>query len=121
MALGASTLLALMGVRVSVVSIGGVFGDDPGLDHVEHLWDLRGSRDRLRLLGPIAFPGRWPGFAGSTWHHALADGRVTVLDAGPVHHDGRGSYFARRPGPDGVVPAERTTRLLVAILRGDVH
>ncbi|HHU39579.1 MAG TPA: hypothetical protein GXZ45_09910 [Propionibacterium sp.] len=121
MALGASTLLTLLGMRVSVISVGGVFGDDPALDHVEHLWDIRGTRDRLRLLGPIAFTGRWPMMRGSTWHHAVADGRVTVLDGGPVRHDGRGSYFARQPGPDGVVPAERTTALLVGILRGDAH
>lgn len=117
MALGATTMLSLMGMRVSVVSIGGVFGDDPGLEHVEHLWDIRGSRDLSRKLGPLAFPGRWPFAKGSAWHHAVADGRVTVLDGGPVHHDGRGAYFeGRRPGPDGVVPAERTVGLLVEIL-----
>ncbi len=118
MALGASTLLTLLGMRVSVVSIGGIFGDDPALDHIEHLWDIRGSRDRLRLLGPIAFTGRWPIMRGSTWHHAIADGRVTVLDGGPVRHDGRDSYFSRRPGPDGVVPAERLAGQLEAILGG---
>lgn len=119
MALGASTLLHLLGMRVSVISIGGVFGDDPGLEHIEHLWDIRGSRDLSRRLGPIAFPGRWPISRGSAWHHALADGKVTVLDGGPVHHDGRGAYFeGRRPGVDGVIPAERTVGLLVDILRG---
>lgn len=116
MALGASTLLTVLGMRVSVISIGGVFGDDPALDHIEHLWDIRGSRDRLRLLGPIAFTGRWPMMRGSAWHHAVADGRVTVLDGGPVRHDGRGSYFARQAGLDGVVPAERTVGQLVDIL-----
>lgn len=118
MALGASTLLTLLGMRVSVVSIGGIFGDDPALDHIEHLWDIRGSRDRLRLLGPIAFTGRWPIMRGSTWHHALADGRVTILDGGPAKHDGRDSYFARHAGPDGVVPADRLTGQLEAILGG---
>ena len=116
MALGASTLLTLLGMRVSVISIGGVFGDDPALEHIEHLWDIRGSRDRLRLLGPIAFTGRWPLMRGSAWHHAVADGRVTIPDGGPVRHDGRESYFARHPGPDGVVPAARLTSLLVGIL-----
>ena len=87
------------------------------LEHIEHLWDIRGSRDLSRKLGPLAFPGRWPFARGSAWHHALADGRVTVLDGGPVHHDGRGAYFeGRRPGPDGVIPAQRTIRLLTDIL-----
>ena len=119
MALGASTMLALLGMQVSVVSVGGVFGDDPGLERVEHLWDIRGSRDPFRKVGPLAFPGRWPFVRGSAWHHAVADGRVTVLDGGPVRHDGRGAYFeGRRPGPDGVVPAERTVGLLVEVLGG---
>lgn len=120
MALGASTLLTLLGMRVSVISIGGVFGDDPALEHIEHLWDIRGSRDRLRLLGPIAFTGRWPFMRGSAWHHAVADGRVTVLDGGPARHDGKDSYFARHPGPDGVVPASRLVGHLVAILGGSL-
>lgn len=110
MALGATTMLTLLGVRVSVVGIGGVFGDDPGLDHVEHVWDVRGSRDRLRLLGLIAFPGRWRINRASTWNHAIDDGRVTVLDAGPAVHDGRGDYFDPRPGPDGSEPPYATVR-----------
>lgn len=116
MALGASTMLALLGMRVSVVSVGGVFGDDPALEHVEHLWDIRGSRDRLRLLGPVAFPGRWPLARGSAWWHAVVDGRVTVLDGGPVEHGGRQGYFGRHPGPDGVVPARRLVDELTGIL-----
>ncbi|MFT3876376.1 MAG: hypothetical protein QM708_08150 [Propioniciclava sp.] len=117
MAIGSASMLTLLGVEVSVISIGGVFGDDPGLDHVTHLWDIRGSRDRLRKVGPIAFPGRWPFARGSTWHHAVEDGRVTVLDGGPVVHDGRGSYFeGREPGPDGVLPADRLLALVTGIL-----
>ena len=119
MALGASTMLTLLGVEVSVVSIGGVFADDPALDHVTHLWDIRGSRDTLRKVGPVAFPGRWPLSRGSAWHRAVEDGRVTILDGGPVVHEGRGSYFeARSAGPDGVMPAERLLAHVVDALDG---
>ncbi len=121
MAVGASSMLAALGVPVSVVSIGGVFGADPGFEHVQHFWDIRGSRDRLRLLGPIAFPGRWPITPSSPWHHAVDDGRVTVLDGGPVVHEGRGGYFeARTPGPDGVLPADRLLGLLTGVLSAPV-
>lgn len=119
MALGASSMLTLLGVEVSIVSIGGVFGDDPALDHITHLWDIRGSRDIPRKVGPVAFPGRWPLSRGSSWHRAVADGRVTVLDGGPVVHDGRGSYFEGRvPGSDGVMPAERLLGHVVGALGG---
>ncbi|QIK72313.1 hypothetical protein G7070_08585 [Propioniciclava coleopterorum] len=117
MALGASSMLSLLGAPVSVVSIGGVFSADPGFDHLQHFWDIRGSRDRSRLLGPLAFPGRWPITASSPWHRAVDEGRVTIVDGGPVVHEGRGGYFeGRRPGPDGVIPAERLTGILEHIL-----
>lgn len=117
MALGAATMLSLLGVPVSVVSIGGVFSADPAFDHVQHFWDIRGRRDRTRLLGPIAFPGRWPVTASSPWHRAVDEGRVTVIDGGPVVHEGRGSYFeGKRPDADGVVPADRLVDILVHVL-----
>ncbi len=117
MALGAATMLSLLGVPVSVVSIGGVFSADPAFDHVQHFWDIRGSRDKTRLLGPLAFPGRWAVTASSPWHRAMDDGRVTVIDGGPVVHEGRGSYFeGKRPDRDGVVPADRLVDTLVHIL-----
>lgn len=117
MAVGAATMLSLLGVPVSVVSIGGVFSADPGFDHVQHFWDIRGSRDRTRLLGPIAFAGRWPVTATSPWHRAVDEGRVTIIDGGPVVHEGRDSYFeGRRTGSDGVLPADRLVDILVHIL-----
>ena len=55
---------------------------------------------------------------------ALANGavmRVTVLDGGPVVHEGRGGYFeARTPGPDGVLPADRLLGLLTGVLSAPV-
>lgn len=117
MAVGAAWFLAMLDVPTSVICIGGIFSDDPGLDQIEHLWDLRGTRDRLRWLGPIAFPGRWPIARLSTWNRARHDRRVTVTTLGPMTHDGRGSYFDRRVSlPDGRTFGEATTDAVVAIL-----
>ena len=117
MAVGAASMLSLLGVPVSAVSIGGVFNADPGFDHLQHFWDIRGGRDRLRLLGPLVFPGRWPFTPSSPWHRAMKDGRVTIYDGGPVVHEGRNSYFeGRRVGSDGVMPADRLVGILNAIL-----
>ncbi|RXW31494.1 hypothetical protein [Propioniciclava flava] len=121
MAVGAASLLSLLGVPVSAVSIGGVFGADPGFDHLQHFWDIRGGRDRLRLLGPLVFPGRWPFTPSSPWHRAMKDGRVTIYDGGPVVHEGRNSYFeGRRVGSDGVMPADRLVGILDTILGSPV-
>ena len=117
MALGVSWFLSLLDVRCSVVSIGGVFSDDPGFEYVDHFWDLRGTKDAVRLAGPLAFPGRWPLNGLSTWNLALREGRVTVLDAGPVTHDGPGSYFDLTASlPDGRTHAEALVAAIAEIL-----
>lgn len=120
MGLGAGWFLAGLGIPVSLISIGGVFSDDPGLDRMDHVWDLYGSKDRMRLLGPIAFPGRWPTSPLSRWGRAKREGRVTQTRIGTMKHDGAGAYFGRRKkGPDGRVHAEVTRQAVVEILATD--
>lgn len=96
MALGAGWFLHALGVPISVLSVGGVFADDPGLDRVDHLWHVRGSGDHIDHLGTIAFPGRWPTAPVSPWGRAKRDGRVSVRTIGPMGHDGAKGYFGRR-------------------------
>lgn len=114
MAIGSASVLSLLGVPVDVVSVGGVFAADRGLDQIRHLWDLRGSRDRVRRLALIAFPGRLPVMRSSPWNRALREGRVTVVDMGPVGHHGRSGYWVSTVGPDS--PADRLVATLVGIL-----
>lgn len=117
MSLGVSWFLTLLGVRCSVISIGGVYSDDPGFEHVEHFWDLRGGKDVIRLAGPLAFPGRWGINVASTWNRARHAGRVTVVDAGPVTHDGPGSYFdLTAEFEDGRTHAEALVTTVVGLL-----
>ncbi|MBK7821175.1 MAG: hypothetical protein IPJ61_08885 [Tessaracoccus sp.] len=116
--LGAAWFLAGVGVPVSMISIGGVFGDDPGLDRLDHLWDLYGTRDSVRYLGPIAFPGRWPTAPLSRWARAKREGRVTPIEIGTMKHDGPDAYFGRRKfGADGRPHADATREAVAAILR----
>lgn len=120
MALGAGWFLAGLGVPVSLISVGGIFADDPGLDRMQHVWDIRGSRDRMRLLGPIAFPGRWPTAPLSPWGRALREGRVTVRTIGPMGHDGAKGYFGRRSTDErGRLFADLTADEVVGILKMD--
>lgn len=101
-ALGACTYLGMVGIPLSVISLGGMFADDPGMDRIQHLTHLRGSKDPLERLGWILFAGRWPGAVGSPWSRAKAEGRVDVITLGPMQHNAKEHYFdANAVAPDG--------------------
>ncbi|MEZ5086078.1 MAG: hypothetical protein R2722_07450 [Tessaracoccus sp.] len=117
MGLGAGWFLAGLGIPVSLISIGGVFGDDPGLDRMDHVWDFYGSKDKTRWLGPIAFPGRWPTAPLSRWGRAKHEGRVSQRVIGAMKHDGPDAYFGRRgTGADGRSHADVTREAVLDVL-----
>lgn len=119
MALGAAWYLERLGVEVHVISIGGVFGDDPGLDRTASLWHLDGTRDHVHRLGPIAFPGRWPGAALSPYGKAKREGRVRRATIGPMRHSDAEGYFGRDAVDDrGRSHASLTRDAVVAICEG---
>ena len=106
---------------IRVVSLGGVISSDPGLDDVQHLYQLKGSKDVVAPLADLLFPGRWRIMAHSAWNRAKRQGRITVIDAGAVTHFGRHDYFSRSTHtPDGISNAQRTAQLAAtAILEAD--
>lgn len=118
-ALGAGGLLAGLGVPVSLIAVGGIFGDDPGLERLRRVWLLTGTRDRLQRLGVVAFPGRWPTAPLSHWGRAKREGRITRLVIGDMAHTGADGYLGRRAsGSDGRSHAEATRDAVVRIIRG---
>lgn len=118
MGLGASWFLTLFHVPCTVIALGGVYSDDRGFAHVEHFWDVRGSKDLLRRIGPLMCPGRWPINVWSTIHTARRAGRVSFVNVGPVAHDGDDGYFdADASLPDGRSHAEATRDAIVTALR----
>ncbi|NJM05062.1 hypothetical protein HC891_00760 [Candidatus Gracilibacteria bacterium] len=116
-ALGAApTVRALLGAPVTVISLAGVLSDDPGIDTIEHLYHLQGSRDRVPLLGALLFPGRWPWVGHSNWNRAQHDGRITLIDTGPMTHMGEHEYLARRAVlPNGQRHVDHTIELIEKI------
>lgn len=117
-AVGSAWYLGMLGIRVSVVSIGGVFTNDPGLDHVEHLWALHGARDRMHRLALLGFPGRWPNAGMNAHGRALRDGRLTTSEIGAMAHSGPDWYFATsRADDDGTPWADITAAAVVTRVR----
>ena len=68
--------------------------DDPGLNHIEHLCHLYGTRDPIQKIGAIAYAGRWPWFIHSPWNQARAQGKITRIVLGPIGHTGSKGYFS---------------------------
>ena len=107
-----------LGARVVVLSLGGVYTDDPSIRAVDRVIDLRGSRDHLvPPLGSIFFPGRWPVVWFSLWNQACRQGRIEWRDSGPMTHIGAGDYFGRKATmPDGTCFGDHTANLVAEII-----
>lgn len=81
---------------VRIVALGGVFSDDPGVQAVDSLVRLRGTRDVwIPGLGALFYPGRWRLLFYSAWNRVVRQGKVRDLVIGPMRHVGRADYFSR--------------------------
>jgi hypothetical protein len=89
----AAYLQPVLEAPLRVVSIGGVMADDPGLNQVEHLSHLYGTKDSIQKVGQMAYAGRWPLLPHSPWNRAKADHKITLIPLGPIGHTGHGGYF----------------------------
>ncbi len=117
--LGACWYLGMLDLPLRVISLGGMMADDYGLDRIEKLTHLRGSKDPLERLGWILFAGRWPGAIGSPWSRAMAEGRIDVVTLGPMQHNAKAHYFdAATFAPDGRSYLEVSTDAIHAVLVG---
>ena len=63
---------------IYMVSLGGIFGSDPGLLAADHIYHLLGSND-IAQVWRLLMPGRWPFFASSEWNRAVRQRRVTIV------------------------------------------
>ena len=105
----------LLNVPVWVVSIGGVLTSDPSVLQIEHVFHLSGSLDRTQHVGTTLYPGCWPIMRSSSWNRALAQGKRTVIDVGPMKHMRHGDYFSRSVTlPSGEPHVERTAAVVAA-------
>lgn len=116
-ALGACTYLKeRVNVPVYVISVGGVFGSDPGLLAADHIYHLCGDRDSA-VRWSYLDAGRWPINRGSIWNRALRQGKVSLISLGNVCHTGRGSYLDFKSTlADGRSPLEVTVDEVTSVI-----
>jgi len=120
-ALGAAWYLEALGLKVSVLSMGGMLSDDIALARIDHLWHLYGTEDGLQALGPKLFAGRWPVAASSPWNEAKRQGKITMLPLGPIHHNIKDHYFDRENTlPDGRTYSQTVIDAVSGILEHDL-
>ncbi|MBX3171030.1 MAG: hypothetical protein KF760_26720 [Candidatus Eremiobacteraeota bacterium] len=102
-----------------VISLGGVYTDDPGIRAVDHLYDFKGTRDHLMpSLGWLLYPGRWRAAFFSPWNQARRSGKMSWQACGPITHIGSGDYFsAKQHLPDGTLYAEQSAALIAALIQ----
>lgn len=103
---------------VWVVGIGGVYSDDDGILHVEHLYQLTGTRDFMWRLGDLFFPGHWGIFPYAAWQRAHRRGQISYIDMGPMKHLLTGDYFSRSAKfENGKTYAETTAETIAQLVR----
>lgn len=102
-ALGAAAYLdQWLNARLIVLSMGGDFdGNNPGLNVMEHMYQLRGSRDWIQALSAVLFASRWRITVDSPFNKAIRQGRYTVENSGPHTHFESQGYFGEDTVGDG--------------------
>jgi len=102
---------------VTVISLGGVLGDDPGLENVEKLHHLWGTNDLEARLATIVVPARWGMSKRSRWSRAIAEQRLVQTCLGVMRHTGPKGYLdADTKAADGRSYLEVTASAMLAII-----
>lgn len=117
----AAELRAQLRAPLILINIGGFHSGANSLAGVYSVHELTSRFDRIARVGRWVFPPRWrvAGFSG--WNRAIRNGDVHVHGLEPATHVGPLSYIsATTTLPDGRTPLERTTQLVVSIIRSDV-
>jgi hypothetical protein len=91
-------LKRMIDAPITVISLGGVMGGDPGAADAEHIYHLYGRRDGVQRIGWVLSPSRWhisnlDVLPLSRWNVARRSGKITFTYMGNVKHNGRAGYL----------------------------
>ncbi|GAB4575470.1 MAG: hypothetical protein Kow0077_27120 [Anaerolineae bacterium] len=116
--LGAAPYLKdLTGASITIISLGGVLCADPGLQDVDHLYHIEGTRDWVQRIGAIVFPGRWPFLRNSYWNMARTQDKITIVHIEGAKHTGSGGYLDDDSlTPDGRSFLQTTLEVIVSLI-----
>lgn len=102
---------------ISIVSLGGVFTADRGIDALSGMIHLYGTRDGVQRLGVLAFPRRWR-FVPSYYNQLRREGVIRAEVVGEMTHNGPQSYLdGESVLPDGQTYLDYSVSRLAAAIR----
>ena len=52
-----------------------------------------GEKDGLQKIGAVLWSGRWPVMRTSAWNKAVNEGRIQMVNLGPMAHNSYGGYY----------------------------
>ena len=85
-----------------LITLGGVFTDDPGIRAFDSVTQMLGTRDRWVIhLGRLIFPGLWRWQFWSSWNRYQRSGRFRRIVPGEHCHVGKSDYFGFAEASDG--------------------
>jgi hypothetical protein len=121
MAVGAITYLKeWLQAPAYVISLGGIFASDPGVLAADHLYHLYGSRDMAHKYS-LSAPGRWRILPASAWNRARRQGKVSMVNMGPMGHTGSGGYLdVKSVLPNGQSYLDNTVETMANIVRARI-
>jgi hypothetical protein len=82
-----------LGIRVHVISLGGVLNSDAGISALSRLDHLVGEHDVMERVGRVVYPGRWPLASRSAWNVARRGGWLHVQRLAGMTHNTPGGYM----------------------------
>jgi hypothetical protein len=94
-ALGASLYLPkFLKTDVTLISIGGVMSDDPGLETIKALYSIEGTKDSVSKIGKVLYPNQLNFInPDSRWNAGIEQGKIKKIICGPMHHSGIKGYL----------------------------
>jgi hypothetical protein len=108
-----------LGMRVHVISLGGVLNSDAGINELSRLDHLVGERDVMERVGRLAYPGRWSLARRSAWNVARRGGWLRVQRLAGMTHNTPGGYMdATAYAADDESNPVRTARAIAAVVPG---
>lgn len=100
-----------------IISLAGIMANSSGLNSIDHVWHLQGSKDPVPNIADVIFPGRWPLLRNSYWNRMKQENRYTRVQLPAITHSGSGSYLDADAIVDGESAQQHTVQSIVAILR----